>query len=603
MRPMHRPRIRVICLAILLAAIGPKAFFGLSRQEDRVQLLIRQLGNQDFQVRNQAARELGDLQDPRAVEPLVAALLDPSRGIILNVARALGKIKDARAIDPLISVLKAKDEGHRSFAAEALGEIGDSRAVLPLLPLLKDADIGTRGTAAEALRKIQGVASLESTLASKVEAAISDAVPALIEAIRSGDGMTRNSAAGALMPFKDARAVEPLLSLLKDESAGTRGKAARSLGLLKDSRAIEPLRLQMINETDLFARNCAAWALRDMGSIAVPALSSVVKTGTGEARSVAASMLYGTGAAGTEALISLAREPDIEVRIEAARGLGLVHDERAVEPLISLLKDPDARARAAAVRSLQFYPDTRSVEPLVACLSDKDPRVRKIAAEAFAQLKSPPAIAPLIVLLNDPNRDIQRAAEDALSSYGEAASDALVIALQAGNPALLERVAGLLARTKVERGQLVPILKSKNKMVRLFAAIILFEKGDPAGQEHLVLFLTERNPDIKLSAAGKLLGGGEETRHIVTSYTLKARDIVLAGYFYKFFIENGIEGSESVLCEALKKSDSMGMAEDFLNSGNMFLSTAAQEWASKKGYRMVSKPGKSGLSWGKLRRL
>jgi len=596
-----KQRTWVICMALAFFAISSMTLSGLSRQEDKVELLVRQLNDQDYQVRNGAARALGDLKDSRAVEPLIAALLDPSRQIVLDAARSLGKIKDARAIDPLISVLKDKDEGHRSFAAEALGEIGNARAVLPLLPLLKDENIGTRGTAAEALRKIQEVAPLDSAVASKVKATMSDAVPALIDAVQSSDGMIRNSTAEALGRFRDPRAVEPLLSLLKDELSGTRGKAARSLGLLQDPRAIEPLRLQMMNDSDLFARNSAGWALRDMGSISVPALCGVVKIGNNEARSLAATMLYGVGGAGTAALISLTRDPDAEIRITAARGLELAQDERAVEPLISLLNDKDSRVRAAAARSLQSHPDPRAAEPLVSCLSDKDPAVRKSAAGAFARLKSPPAVMPLIGLLKDPDESVQKAAEDALWFYDEAASEALVFVLKAGNPALWERVAGLLMRINVDPTQLYPILKSANKEVRLFAAIILYAKGDSAGQETLALLLTDQNPDIKLRAAAELIRGGEETQKLVAHHTVKTRDVELAGYFYKFFIENGVAGSESILSDALKKSGSATMAEDFINCGNAILNMEAMDWAKKNGFLFKSNLGTARLRWGKRR--
>lgn len=78
----------------------------------------------------------------------------------------LGEIGDPRAVDPLIEALKDEYSRVRSSAARALGEIGDPKAVDPLTEALKDeyltytASSGTHETvreaASEALKKIQG---------------------------------------------------------------------------------------------------------------------------------------------------------------------------------------------------------------------------------------------------------------------------------------------------------------------------------------------------------------------------------------------------------------------------------------------------------------
>jgi HEAT repeat protein len=50
----------------------------------------------------------------------------------------LGEIGDPRAVDPLIEALKDEYSRVRSSAARALGEIGDPKAVDPLTEALKD---------------------------------------------------------------------------------------------------------------------------------------------------------------------------------------------------------------------------------------------------------------------------------------------------------------------------------------------------------------------------------------------------------------------------------------------------------------------------------
>ena len=57
-------------------------------------------------------------------------------------------------LDKLIENLKSEDEEVREAAAKALGEIGDARAVEPLIKALRDEDGDVREAAAEALKKL-----------------------------------------------------------------------------------------------------------------------------------------------------------------------------------------------------------------------------------------------------------------------------------------------------------------------------------------------------------------------------------------------------------------------------------------------------------------
>ena len=120
--------------------------------------LIEALENEYIAVRLGAAQALGEIGDARAVDPLIQALEveDEYCGVQYEAAQALGKIGDARAIKPLIRALKDDDEIFRSWAAEALGEIGDARAVEPLTEALEDADRWVREAAKEALEKLKG---------------------------------------------------------------------------------------------------------------------------------------------------------------------------------------------------------------------------------------------------------------------------------------------------------------------------------------------------------------------------------------------------------------------------------------------------------------
>jgi HEAT repeat protein len=65
------------------------------------------------------------IKDPRAVEPLIAALEDTDSSVRAKAASALGEIRDLRAVGALIAALKDTDSSVRAEAASALGKIKD----------------------------------------------------------------------------------------------------------------------------------------------------------------------------------------------------------------------------------------------------------------------------------------------------------------------------------------------------------------------------------------------------------------------------------------------------------------------------------------------
>jgi HEAT repeat protein len=72
---------------------------------------------------------LGEIKDPRVVEPLIAALKDTDANVRRRAFLALGDVKDPLAVEPLIAALKDTDIYVRHNAADALGKIKDLRAV------------------------------------------------------------------------------------------------------------------------------------------------------------------------------------------------------------------------------------------------------------------------------------------------------------------------------------------------------------------------------------------------------------------------------------------------------------------------------------------
>jgi len=87
---------------------------------------IRDLNNEDWEVRRNAAWALGEIGDKRAIDPLLDRFQnDEHRLVRWNAAWALGEIGDPRAVDPLIKTLQNdEDILVRAYAARALEKLG-----------------------------------------------------------------------------------------------------------------------------------------------------------------------------------------------------------------------------------------------------------------------------------------------------------------------------------------------------------------------------------------------------------------------------------------------------------------------------------------------
>jgi HEAT repeat protein len=151
---------------------------------ERIAALIKSLASSDYEVREDARRQLLTLGSA-GVEPLIAALREESTRISWEAASILSEIDDPRWIQPMREVLSSRNPllGHAAVTAlttlgsqaveifltelphchhtvqtqmlASLGKIGDQRAVTPLMRLLKTTHSATlRYMAIEALGQL-----------------------------------------------------------------------------------------------------------------------------------------------------------------------------------------------------------------------------------------------------------------------------------------------------------------------------------------------------------------------------------------------------------------------------------------------------------------
>jgi HEAT repeat protein len=172
--------------------------FGQMDDPGSVDPLIMALGDEDIQIRKVAINYLEEKADPRVVDALIPLLKDPA--VQVEVAGALGHLKDPRAFEPLIAALNSLDStsGNGYSFVQALLQFDDSRIIQPLIGAFRLVNSNNQSDAVKGLVKIGG-----------------PAVEPLIAALQSPDGSTRRWSARALEDIGDSRADEPLMAGLK----------------------------------------------------------------------------------------------------------------------------------------------------------------------------------------------------------------------------------------------------------------------------------------------------------------------------------------------------------------------------------------------------
>lgn len=117
--------------------------------------LIRLLSHPDFDTQWKAAAALGTLGEP-ALDDLIGELDHYDVRVRLGIIEALGDIRDPRAVEPLSLILEEDASIEVRWAiALALGNIGDVRAIPSLVTTLGDPDKYMRFGAAIALEMLR----------------------------------------------------------------------------------------------------------------------------------------------------------------------------------------------------------------------------------------------------------------------------------------------------------------------------------------------------------------------------------------------------------------------------------------------------------------
>jgi HEAT repeat protein len=301
-----------------------------------------------------AARILGELGDPTAIQGLVEMMQSPEDDLAAIATEALANLGSS-AVEALTELLQ--DETTRLSAVRALAQIRRADTIFPLLTVVEDAQPLVRATAIEALGSFQSAA----------------VVPVLVNALEDPAATVRQVAVAALgvRSADTAHDLEALLvKRLHDSSLEVCQQAALALGRLGHETVVTALTRRLLSEPvplplQLDLVRAIAWH----GSLAaLDALNQALQRWghAAEAHSLCCEIISHLGRwseamakpqAASILIALLTREPTIaltsDVRSAIALALGQLGDASAIPALINLLADDHPGVRLHAIAALK----------------------------------------------------------------------------------------------------------------------------------------------------------------------------------------------------------------------------------------------------------
>ena len=277
------------------------------------------------------------------------------------------------------------------------------------------------------------------------------ALPALLNAIATGDATTRQAAAWALGSLRDARttqalvealdrpdatpeliqacldslaelsdrkAVPALLAKLREPGfADYRPALCRALGHIGDPQAVSRIVPLLATPKPTVRLRAAEALVRLLDKRGWPVLFALLRGDDVRGESTVAA-LRGLGEL-SSALAPFLGDDDYHTRRDAAEVLGSFGDLRAVTPLIEALGDINPWVRGAAAYSLGRLGDRKAFKWLLMALKDDAAWVRQSAVRGLGLMGDPRARRPLEEMLFDQDTEISTAAQEALNALSD----------------------------------------------------------------------------------------------------------------------------------------------------------------------------------------
>lgn len=410
----------------------------LGKEPGGVKELLSCLKDKEASVRAKSAEILGFVGGDKAVEGLISALKDKDLNVRRKTARSLFLLKDKKSLLALIKVLEnpQEDEEVTVWAIRALGEIRDPRAIEPLqkiaqrggqlYELSQEAQKALQNIPPPPLPLPQAISNWRIAVERKAELDIErweielikngkSAVEHLLPIAEnpSADKELRISALRVLSEIKDDRPYHLYLKIAKDEkeSLATRFYAIRGLGNCFAREASDFLIYILTRRNEPEVLRCAsAYALGEKRETrAIEPLYFAFKSAStsygrypwgkyydpqikywSPLREEAANALVKIGEPALERIKDAFNDENLAKRLAILHALSKSEEKWAQELLFSALKDPSLEVRLWVAEYFIYKKEkNRTVmDTLISILEDKEssPYEKKKAVSLIADL-------------------------------------------------------------------------------------------------------------------------------------------------------------------------------------------------------------------------
>jgi len=229
-----------------------------------IEQYLEALTNEDISTRSEAAKALGDLRDPAAVDALLNSLQHGDAKLQYAAFSALVKIGAAAAAPKMVETL-IQEPNNRIWGLLKLN-LG-LRLRAGLLKMIQRGDIETADKLTDALKR-EHFDPYQTVYLLHLLGRTGDrrAVESLLTILREDSELMQSAAADALGWIGDARAVPALIIALEKlplESAA-REVAAEALGRIGEPQAI-PVLVTGLTDSNEWVRRASAVALGEFG--------------------------------------------------------------------------------------------------------------------------------------------------------------------------------------------------------------------------------------------------------------------------------------------------------------------------------------------------
>lgn len=258
--------------------------------------LIIALDSENYLIRKNSARILGNFHEKKVVEVLINKLDDIYGDVSISCIEALGNIGDESAIEPLMSILDIEDENFeyvdydlKWYVIESIKNIYLNNPYLPL-------------------EFLYGSVNMEKNI-------YKESIPIILGEIRKSEG------------------VKKLIELLNDPHLETRKNVLIAMGKICSKRCLNPI-ANVISEDSY-------WLLK---KVAIDALDSICENESEDENFIQDVV---------QIMIRALDDENFSVRASAVNLLGNYGDEKVLEPLLKCLGDFHSKVRLLATKAIK----------------------------------------------------------------------------------------------------------------------------------------------------------------------------------------------------------------------------------------------------------